>query len=400
MKFNKLVAVLAVISLAVQANAQDGMLRRQVAQNDGINAESTSITTNVNVSAPATAASSAAQQPATVVEAQPVVESKAEQLRKARVGAEISTEQKIVEKLEESRLREEQERADRLFGTKLDAQQSKALEDAAANGGGKLAPAPVVAPVQAAPTQVTIEKVEIIQPAAPAPIAAPEIKSVEVVKEEPVVEKAVVAPAPVEAKSVVSAQAEEPAVKKNQLYVQGTLGVVNYDASNVKSNFGGGFAVGLITNERVAIEGSFLYSNHYIDTFWNPGIYRELDQYDVGVNAKYYLINERIKPYIGAGLSYITRNYSQRIVTSNGYQTTTVAGPSEDQTTAINGALLLGADFKVNDLIMVGAGFDYSTNLSNTNSFNFNNYGVLPENTKALEEINFWTLKATASMTF
>ncbi len=384
MKFNNLIATIAIISLASQASAQDGTLRRAVAQNDVIeSAVIVNTNSNSTSAAQAVAAPAPSQQPATVVEAQPVVESKAEALRKQRIGAEVSTEQKIVEKLEESRLREEQDRADRLFGSKLDPAQAKALEEAAAStGSGK-----TVAPV---PTQVTIEKIEIMQPAQP----APEIISVKEVAPP----AAIAAPAPAAATSSASASASEDEGDKkgSKLYVNGSLGALNYEASNVKGNFGGGFAVGILANERTAVEASFLYSNHFIDTFWNPGIYRELDQYDIGINAKYYILNTRLKPFVGAGLAYITRSYSQRIVTSSG----TVAGPSDDSTTAINLGLMLGADFQINDTFMIGGGFDYSSNLTNTNEFDFQNYGILPENTKPLEEIAFWTLKVTGTLTF
>ena len=388
MKFNNLIAITAIISLAGQASAQDGTLRRVVAQNDTIES-AIIVNTNSSANTAVVPVQTQSQQPATVVEARPVIESKAESLRKARIGAEVSTEQKIVEKLEESRLKEEQDRADRLFGSKLDPAQAKALEEAAAAPAQKIAPqsALVVIPEQQAPAQITIQRIEIMQP-------APQIESVREVAP-------VVAPAP--AVSSVKAEVVEPHFeepKGNKFYVNGSLGSVSYDASNVRGNFGGGFAVGILANERTAVEASFLYSNHYIDTFWNPGIYRELDQYDIGVNAKYYILDTRIKPYLGAGLAYITRGYSQRIVTSNGIQTQTVAGPSEDSTTAVNLGLMAGADFKVNEIFMIGGGVGYSTNLTNTNSFDFANYGILPENTKALEEIDFWTLNVVGTLTF
>jgi len=395
MKFNNLIAVLAITTLSLPANAQDGMLRRVVAQNDTVQADTAIINNNTNTTVQAVQQAPAPSvQPATVVEAAPVMESKAEQLRKARQGAEVATEQKIVEKLEESRLKEEQDRADRLFGNKLDASQTKAIEDASANmNSGKVAPTPV-------PTQVTIETVEFIQPAV-SPVAPPEVKSITAEKE--VIPPAIAAPvAPAAVSKMEVEEAEEEAQPQgSKFYVSGSLGGMEYDASNVKSNGAGGFAIGVLTNERTAIEANFLYSSHYIDTFWNPGIYRELDQYNIGINAKYYILSTRIKPFLGAGASYIMRNYSQRVVTTNGFgQTQTVAGPSEDDTESVNLDLMAGADFQVNEMFMIGAGLSYSTNIMNRNEFDFNQYAVLPENTKALEEIDFWTFKVTGSLTF
>lgn len=390
MKFNTLVAMIAIISMAGQANAQsDGTLRRVIAENESVNAETageSQTKQGVIILNTTTVTPAPVQQPATVVEAAPASESKAEQLRKARVGAEVSTEQKIVEKLEESRLKEEQERADRLFGNKFEAP--------AAAAAAQPQPTVVVPAEKAQPTQVTIEKVEIVQPAQ-SQLPPPEIQSIKEVKEES---------SQAEGKSSLSLIEEEKApVKERQIYVSGSLGGVNYDASNVKGNFGGGFAIGMLMEERVAVEANFLYSNHFIDTFWNPGIYRELDQYDVGINAKYFLLTTRLQPYIGAGASYITRQYKQRVVTTNVINgTTTVAnGPQEDQTEAINLNLMVGADFKATENLRIGGGLDYSTNIMNRNEFEFANYySQLPENTKALEEIDFWTLKVNATLTF
>ena len=55
------------------------------------------------------------QQPVTEVEASPLSESRAEMLRKARRQTEVQTEQKIVEKLEASRLADEKKRAKKLY---------------------------------------------------------------------------------------------------------------------------------------------------------------------------------------------------------------------------------------------------------------------------------------------
>lgn len=76
-----------------------------------------------------------------------------------------------------------------------------------------------------------------------------------------------------------------------------------------------------------------------------------------------------------------------------------VDGPSEDQTEAINLNLLAGADFAASENLRFGLGVEYSTNVMNQSEFNFNNY-ALPENTKAIEEIDFYTVKASATFTF
>ncbi|MBV2168346.1 MAG: hypothetical protein KUL82_06530, partial [Bdellovibrio sp.] len=59
------------------------------------------------------------KQPTTVIEASPLSESRAEQIRRARQDAELQTEQRIVEKLEQSRMEDEKKRAGVLFGDKF-----------------------------------------------------------------------------------------------------------------------------------------------------------------------------------------------------------------------------------------------------------------------------------------
>ncbi|MGE4133394.1 MAG: OmpW family outer membrane protein [Bdellovibrionales bacterium] len=417
MKFTNWVLVMATISFAAQAVAEDGRLRRQtmLAQNETLSpdiADSNkqgviilNTNTNSNTSANiAPAQPAAVEQPATVVEAQPVLESKAEAMRKARQDAEVQTEQKIVEKLEESRLREEQERANRLFGNKFDAPQEQQPQPVvapvvvpAATATTVVTPDPVPAkavvaeekeeskePVEAKATNVHIEKIEIVQPEQiQSKTPPPQIESV-----------TPVAPVAV-SKAEVEEDDQKEEVKGSKYYVSGSLGAMTYDASNVKENFGGGVSVGTIVNDRAAIEIGFLYSNHYIDTFWNPGIYRELDQYDIGINAKYYLLTTRIRPYVGAGVSYIVREYNDRVVPNFAPPTNV----SSEQTESVNLGLAVGADFIVNEMFAIGGGLDYSTNMMNRNDFNFANYG-LPENTKALEEIDFFTVKVNAKLMF
>lgn len=186
MKFSKLVCLIAISLMAVSAYAQSdvdvgyqndsgssssGLLRTADSGNDRVvilnNANATTAT-NTNQSGQQGQA--VQQQPTTYVQAQPVSESRAEAMRKAREHAEVQTEQKIVEKLEQSRLDDERDRADRLFGNRFESPEQK---PAPAPAPVVVAPAPV-AVVAPAPvkedksdkaTNVTIEKVEINTPA-------------------------------------------------------------------------------------------------------------------------------------------------------------------------------------------------------------------------------------------
>jgi outer membrane protein W len=390
MKFTKLVATIAIIAFAVNANAySDGTLRRgsdvKVAQND-TTATSTS-TKEVNININTNSAQQASAQPTTVVEAAPVAESKAEGLRKARQDAEVSTEQKIVEKLEDSRLQEERARADRLFGNKLDPQPAVAPAPVPAPAPVVAAPAPAPAPVQEKPAQVTIEKVEIIQPAAIAPVPA-----------EPVAESKA---------NIKEEAAAEPA--KAKYYVSGLAGNLSYQANNVHSNYGLGVAVGTILDERIALELGYFYSNSSIDDIWQGGIYHKLDQNDLSASGKYYILSGKLKPYLGGSVSYINRKYqdvqtnvysNQNSFGNNGYYS------GSESTQSVDMGVLAGVDFAINEQFMVGLGVDYNFNVMTMNNMPNNQYyvwngqGYQSVNVQQLEKINFYAIKANAKFTF
>ncbi|MBX3022371.1 MAG: porin family protein [Bdellovibrionales bacterium] len=355
MKFTMIVAVIATLSMAAQAqNAQPTVVLIPASQ--------------VQTQQPAVQA-----QPATVVEAAPVSESKADVMRKARQNQELQTEQKIVEKLEESRLKEEQQRAERLFGDKLNDSAPAATVAPVAQ---PVAPAPQ--PVQ--PQQVTIEKIEIVQPATP------------VVEEKP----AVVAEPVTESKLDVSEEQESVFARK--FFVGGVLAAPSYSAANLKTNYGVGVTVGTQLDPNWAIEGMFLYSNHVVDTFWDYNLYRDMDQYDFQASAKYYILTGKLKPYLGASASYVLRQYTERLKNNSFYSYAQDKSESAD-THSVNVGLVAGVDFEVSDSITLGAGIDYNTPVMKKHDFNFRNYN-LPENTKPVEEFDYTTIKVNARMTF
>ncbi len=411
MKFKTLVAVVATLSIAAQVYAAEnvGQIVNNVAQSEevtqapaaGVVILNTNTNSNTNTTSASTTAAGVATstvQPATVVEAVPGVDSRAESLRKARQNAELQTQAIVVEKLEESRLREEQQRAQRLFGTKIEAQTATTtVTTPVAAPVATQTVAPVVAPAEVKPTQVTIEKVEIIQPAASAPAVVsaeapvvPVATPVITITEEPVVA----------AKSVliVDDGAEKKEKSKDRLYVTGLVGAVNYDASNVKSNGAVGIGVGMLLKSNWSVEASYLYSNHNIDTFWQPNLYRDLNQHDIQGAAKYYFQLGKIKPFVGGSATYIVRKYSDRVI--NNYVYTMINNyTTSEETHSLNVSVLGGVDFEIDKNILVGASMDWSANVANNNGIRFSDYG-LPENTKALEEMRALTFKLNAKLLF
>ncbi len=393
MKFSQLVAVLALLSFAAQSNANtDGSLRRSGqtdtawVQSEDLSEVQQQPTQGVVILNTNSNATQATVQPVTVVEAAPVQDSRAEAMRKARQNAEVQTEQKIVEKLEEDRLREEQERANRLFGSALapqpqQVQQQQPVQTIQAVPVQTVPAEPEAMVVEdkpqvQQPAQVNIEKIEIIQPAA---VTA---------------EKEEVAPSAAQSSMVMPEAKQE---SDSRFYIGGIMGGSSYDASNVKSNYALGVSVGSLVNNRWGIEGSFLYSNHYIDTFWKPNLYSELDQYEFQASAKYYILSGTIKPYIGGSAAYIYRKYNNRVRNNAAW----TANPNDEsaETHAMNVGLMAGADFMLSDSILIGGGLDWSRNFANNNGLEFKSYG-LPDNTKAIEEIDFYTFKVSAKYLF
>jgi hypothetical protein len=369
MRFNALVAIFAMVSLSANyAQAQE----TATTPTQGvvvINSNSSTQTQAASQSAQPTAQAATAQ-PTTVVEAAPVQESKADLMRKARQSEEVKTEQKIVEKLEESRLKEEQQRAERLFGNKLDttAETQKVEQQQV------VAPVVVEAPQEEKKEekpQVTIEKVEIIQPEA-APLDAKLAMKEDVKKD------------------------EEEAT--DRFFVGALLAAPNYNTSNVKTNYGLGVSAGINLATNWSLEASFLYSNHSVDTYWTPGLFKDLDQYDVSASAKYYILSGKLKPYLGGSITYIKRVYNDRIYRWNGGSV--AAGWGSQDTDAVDAGLLGGVDFEISKKILIGAGVDYNFNVMNKNDFRtmYSQYG-LPD-TRPLEEIDYYTIKATAKFLF
>lgn len=399
MKFTNIVALVAIMSVAGQGYAAP------VASTE---AQTVTVET--------VSKTQAVTQPATAVEVTPAAadSSRAESLRKARQGAEVQTEQKIAEKLEESRLKEEQERAQRILGDKAQADEVAPAAAATvpattatvpAGSSAVVAPAsgvvvvtPAAQPAQPPqpvqqPAQVTIQKIEIVQPAAPAPVVQP-APAVAPVVAAPVVEEK---KAPVAESKTDLEDLEKTEAPDKVYYVTGLAGAVNYSASNVRSNGAIGVGAGMFLKNNWAVEGSYLYSSHQIDTFWQPNIYRDMDQHDIQAATKYYFTFNNLKPYVGGGLTYSIRKYSDRMVNNSAWWVNPYT--THEETQALSLSLIGGADFQMSKNFLIGGGLEYNTNLTNNNSIVFSNYG-LPPNTRALEEMDFITLKINAKMTF
>ncbi|MFN9066012.1 MAG: hypothetical protein ACK5V3_02210, partial [Bdellovibrionales bacterium] len=180
------------------------------------------------------------KQPTTLIEASPLTDSRAEGLRKARQDAELSTEAKIVEKLEQSRLEDERRRAQILFGDKLNGGETQSQPAPS--------PAPVAVPV--APQIIIIpaapaQPVAPVAPAVPvAPVAPPVVETpkTEASLEEKKIEAEM--EAALKAETSVAVPEVIPVVPVAEKYFSGLVGVSDTNSNLVKGNYLLGFTFG------------------------------------------------------------------------------------------------------------------------------------------------------------
>lgn len=249
------------------------------------------------------------KQPTTIIEASPLTESRAESLRKSRQDAELSTEAKIVEKLEQSRLEDEKRRAQVLFGDKLNAQPE-------VNPAQQPAPAPV-APQQQGPQIIIIP-----QQVAPAP--APAVEKAEVEEVDTKIEKEMEAAVASEVSIPVEPLVHVPVGKR---YFSGLVGVSESNSAAVQGNYALGFSFGTKYDDTYSVEGTFLYSNSEVENVRNQYSYYsynqqvnlfDMNQYSGSMALKYYLLNGMVKPVIGGIGQYSYREFQWS--DKNGFQ--------------------------------------------------------------------------------
>lgn len=296
-------------------------------------APQTTTTTPQTTVAPVNQAAETAiqKQPTTIIEAAPLKESKAEILRKSRVDAEVATEQKIVEKLEQSRLEDEKRRSEALLGNKLDVNQNQQNTDVVVE-------TKVIAPVQA---------------------VAPVVE-----KQESILDKDAIKN---EVRASIAEMKETDKKVEHKTYVGALLGMGEYpDVNNLRGNYSLGFSVGRNTSEHALVEGSFLYSNFDVeqrfggisDPFTGTTYPRitEMNQYQTALAMKYSFLEGSVKPVIGGLLAYTYRTYSDKQFGSSS---------NNAQSHALDAGLTGGVDVAVSESFTVGLDVRYMFNITN-----------------------------------
>jgi hypothetical protein len=338
------------------------------AQQTQTNQQSAEATVNTNV---------VVSQPTTVVEATPLEDSKAERLRKARQEREVETEQKIVEKLEESRLEDEKKRAEKLFGGKLEKEEEKAEA------------APVAPPVY---TEHQMPQQQVV-------ISAPEEKKVTADDLENTKKEILDA-----VKAEQSVKMEAPKVEKpsNRYYISGLIGTADYpSAANIEGKGAGGILVGAEMPNDFMVEGGLLYSNYFIDDFfWVTGdpIFKEMDQYNLGLAVKYSPLSGRFKPIVGASANYTYRKYFDRAIYT--WQGVYLPNESEATTSAFDLGFLAGLEIGISDGFSIGIEYRYNTNLIYRSDSEIIDRMYRAEGSKLVEETAYSLITVGAKVMF
>ncbi len=326
--------------------------------------------------APSTASAQVQQQvqkqPTTVIEAAPLAESRAEQIRKTRQDAEVQTEQKIVEKLEQSRMEDEKRRADVLFGDKLNNINNQQQQ-------------------QQVPVQQPVVQAPVVQPVIVQEVKEPKENTRDIIREE-------LAALKTETKEV----APEPVRSK---YVAGLLGIGDYpDVSNVKGNYALGVAFGSKVDGFI-IESSFLYSNYTVKqngyyAYSNNSI--DTNQYTGALAAKIQLFDGIVKPVIGGLVAYSYRQYESKNNTGYSMAVNNTYGSSKADSHAVDVGALVGADLEFSPKYSLGLDFRYMWNLSNRINYDNNPNGVLNEynNTNPIEKLQYYVMSISGRMNF
>lgn len=257
---------------------------------------------------------------------------RANEMRKARKHMEVGTEQKMIEKIEYSRMEDEKARADRLFGNRLDKDYNQQ---------------PYQQPYQPAPAYQEPKKEET------------KVIIVEKEKEEKY-DKKDDDYADDKADDYVSKKYDDDKISYGywgeETYISPMIGTINYDAVNTSEATPFGVALGTRFASGMAVEGSFMYSSIELDDY-DTYLMNAVDQYTMGVGVKYNFQIGRVSPHVGALLTYTYREYGTD--SGHGYQNV-----QDSTSTAFDAGVSAGVDVRVAKNFTVGAEYRLMKNIS------------------------------------
>lgn len=331
------------------------------------------------------ASSQVQKQPQVDILAAPLQKSRAEAIRDARQQAEIETENKIVEKLEVSRMEDEKRRASVLFGepfNQLSQQQTNNIQAQNVNMNAQQAAQPVAAVV--APTAV--QQVE-------------GDNTRDIIREE--------------LRAALTAEQDAPAAPVEQRYFGAVIGMGDYpDVRNVKGNYVLGATFGTQYDDTYAVEGSFLYGDYNVEPVGVGGTYDmygqyipakvDVKQYSGQIAMKYLFMTGMVKPVLGGLVQYSYRTYNWSQNNASQYGSMVVGNNQEATSHAVDVGIVTGADIQFTKKMSLGLDFRYMYNLNSRINAN-NNASFLTGSSQygtPLEKLQYYTMSLTGRVNF
>ena len=244
-------------------------------------------------------------------------------IKNSRKNLEYRTDEKVIEKLEWSRIEDEKDRADRLFGNRLDKKYNDDYQKDDYSKNDDYQKPPVV----------VVEKPVYAEPKVEVPYAYKE-----------------------EVKTETSY-----ALWDQQSYIAPMLGSMSSSAGHVTSDLATGIAFGTHFSSNFSVEASFIYSDITMDGNVNELIdgktyegFKSGEQYSFGMGVAYHFSQMgRITPKVSGLLAYTYRDMDQ----TRSYQASATS-------TAVDAGVGVGADLQVSKNFSIGAELRWMSNLS------------------------------------
>jgi hypothetical protein len=332
-------------------------------------------------------ASQTQKQPLTIIEATPITESRADRMRKSRQEQEIQTEQKIVEKLELSRLEDEKRRSETLFGDRFNTLMQQNTQQQS-----------TVAPAVVGDNNTVAVTTQ--QAAAPIAVIAEPVK----VEAKPEIDREAIRGEITAALAEMKPREEEKA--KDSTYVGALVGSADYpDARNVRGQYTLGVAFGKKFADRTVVEGSYLYSNFQveqrdggciIDSFGQSSCFpriTEMNQHQTSALVKYQLLSGTFRPEIGAVASYTYRSFSDTQFALSG---------DSVSSQAMDAGLMTGVSLELSPGFSIGFDYRYMVNLTNKVDSQFQKSYIKPylNQDSPIERLSYYTMGLVLRSTF
>lgn len=316
------------------------------------------------------------KQATTYVQDTPLKESRAEQIRKSRQDAEVETENRIVEKLEQSRMEDEKKRGNVLFGDKFNQlNNSQSSESTVSTTSSPQQPV-VVLQQPVAPKEDTRDLIR------------EELRAAKLSEEE-------FKPEPVQSK-----------------YMAVLVGMADFpDAKNVQGNASLGVAFGTKYDDTLIVEGTFNYSSFQVEqlndyyvqpTYWATTYANnyygsrlvDVNQYSGALAAKVQMFSGMVKPVVGGVMQYSYRTYAWAEDYLN----------VDDETAnsyALDVGLLGGVDLEFSSKFTLGFDYRYMFNMANKSSASSrSNYYYAPTVGTPLDKLQYWTMSLVGRVSF